>query len=147
MTSAQLNLITPLDAPLPPPPEGEVLTASQWTTLLAIADTIIPSIEMPTSASPQKLCLQKGEYTAAIHTLEKKTSAPTTTHLANLDLSERYLQEFASSVPEFRHLLRRTLGEFVREDARKGIRVILSALEYVHLGLEVAGLHERLTSY
>ena len=129
MTSTQLNLITPLDAPLPSPPEGEVLTKSQWITLLAIADTIIPSIDMPTSASPHKLCLQKGEYTAAIHTLGKKTSTPRST---NLELPERYLQERASSIPEFRQLLRRTLGDFVREDARKGIRVILSALEYVY---------------
>jgi len=43
MTSTTLADYTLLDAPLPPPREGDALTASQWTTLLAIADTIIPS--------------------------------------------------------------------------------------------------------
>ncbi|KAL6720541.1 hypothetical protein ACLMJK_002465 [Lecanora helva] len=123
MTSTQLSIITPLDTPLPPPLAGEVLTEAQWVTFLAIADTIVPSIEVSSGANDHKLCLQASEFTNAIDMVksgvrsELKDSVP-----------QAYLQENASSIPQFRDLLRRTLSDNLREDAKKGIRVILSAL-------------------
>lgn len=124
MTSTQLNLIAPLDAPLPPPLEGEVFTAAQWITLMAIADTVIPAIEVSSAPSKSRLCVQASEYMNAISAVKRGVAAE-----ADDQLPQAYLQENASSVPGFQELLRRTLGDFVREDARKGIRVILSALE------------------
>lgn len=92
---------------------------------MAIADTIVSSIEVSSSPSKHKLCLQASEYTSAIDAVKGRISTN-----PNPDLPQQYLQESASATPGFKQLLRRTLGDFVREDARKGIRVILSALEY-----------------
>jgi len=124
MTSTQLNLLAPLSTPLPPPPAGEVLAASQWTTLLAIADTIIPSIEVSSTHSKQALCIQASEYSSAVEEIKSGVQSET-----KGDVAQAYLREKASAVVGFRELLRRTLGDYLREDARKGIRVVLSTLE------------------
>jgi hypothetical protein len=124
MTTAQLNLIAPLDSPLPPPAEGEVLTDSQWTTLMAIADTVVPAIEVSSTPSAKNLSLQASDYAVAAEKLKKRLPSE-----VNTELPHQYLHENASSIPGFKELLRRTIGDYVREDARKGIRVVLSALE------------------
>lgn len=124
MTSTQLNLIAPLDAPLPPPPQGEPLTESQWTTLMAIADTVIATIEVSSMTSTKSLCLPTSDYATAVEFLKQRLPSGSKDQLV-----QSYLRENASSIPGFRDLLRRTIAEFVREDAKKGIRVILSALE------------------
>ena len=124
MTSTQLSLIAPLDTPLPPSAQSEVLTDSQWTTFMAIADTIVPSIEVSSALSKHILCIQASEYASAIEDIK---SGKQTEVEANA--SQEYLHESASSVPGFKELLQRTLGDYLREDSRKGIRVVLSALE------------------
>ncbi|KAK4691797.1 long-chain-alcohol oxidase, partial [Lecanoromycetidae sp. Uapishka_2] len=124
MTSSQLNLIAPLDAPLPPHTEGEVLTESQWTTLMAIADTVVPVIQASSTHSTNALCIQASKYANATAKLKQRLLSE-----VNSDLPNEYLQENASSIPGFKELLRRTIGDYIREDARKGIRVILSALD------------------
>ena len=124
MTSTQLNLIAPLDTPLPPSPDGQILTESQWTTLMAIADAVIPSIEVSSTLSNRSLCLAPSEYASTVQTISQRLPAE-----AGPNLTQRFLQENASSVPGFRELLQRILADYVREDARKGIRVILSVLE------------------
>jgi len=124
MTSSQLNLIAPLDTPLPSPQEGKFFTKSQWVTLMAIADTIVPSIEVSSEASLTTLSLPASEYSTAIAHIEGRLTANQTSNLPT-----QYLRENASSLPGFQDLLSRTLGEYLREDARKGLRVILSALE------------------
>ena len=128
MTSTQLNLIAPLATPLPPPREGDVLTNAQWRTLLAIADTVIPAVEVSSHPSLSSLSLSSAEYSTAIDAI--RTRLPTN---APAELAERYFQETASSIPAFQDLVRRTLSDFLHEEARKGIRVILSALECDHI--------------
>ena len=124
MTSTQLDLIAPLDTPLPPPPDGQTLTESQWITLMAIADAVIPSIKVSSTLLTNSLCLAASEYASAAATITKRLPPHT-----DPDLTQRFLEESASSVPGFREVIQRTLGDYVREDARKGMRVILSALE------------------
>ena len=124
MASTQLNLIAPLDTPLPPPPDGEPLTESQWKTLMAIADTVIAAIEVSSAPSTKSLSLPTSDYATAVEDLEKRLPSGSKDKLVH-----SYLQEKARSIPAFRELLQRTLVDYVREDARKGIRVILSALE------------------
>ena len=124
MTSTELKLLAPLESPLPPPPEGEVLTAAQWRTLMAIADAIIPSIEVSTTPSHDKLSVQASEYANAVERIKK--NIPASSHE---NAAQNYLQESASSTPGFRDSVHRQLGHYVREDAIKAIRVILSALE------------------
>ncbi|KAL9596783.1 MAG: hypothetical protein Q9179_004494 [Wetmoreana sp. 5 TL-2023] len=126
MTSSELNLIAPLDSPLPPPPEGDVLTESQWATLLAIADTIIPAIVSSSAHSISSLCIQPSEYTAAVQKIQKVIPS---TPYASPDAAQRYLAEAASSAPGFKEVIQRTFGDYMRDDAVKGIRVILSALD------------------
>ena len=116
MAGTELNLLAPLDNPLPPPPEGEVLTAAQWRTLTAIADTIIPCVEASTPSSHNKLSISASEYANAIQRIKSNISATSDDQAA-----ERFLQESASSTPGFRESVHRQLGHYVREDAVKGI--------------------------
>ncbi|KAL9009525.1 MAG: hypothetical protein Q9173_005451 [Seirophora scorigena] len=124
MTSTELNLIAPLDSPLPPVPEGDVLTDSQWTTFLAIADTVIPAIELSSTHSLTHLSLHPSEYANAVGKIQQAVPAD-----AAPDAVQRYLAENASAAPRFRELIQRQFGHYAREDAVKGIRVILSALD------------------
>lgn len=124
MTTTQLNLIAPLDTPLPALAPGEVLTETQWTTLMAIADTIIPSIEVSSMTSRQSLCVQTSDYAIAVEDIKRGVGPEN-----KAEIAQNYMRENASSLPSFRELLKRSLAEYVREDAKKGIRVILSALK------------------
>ncbi len=91
---------------------------------MAIADAVIPSIEVSSTLSTSNLCLEPSEYASAVETITRRLPAQ-----ADPNLTQRFLQENASSVPGFRELIQRMLGEDMREDARKGIRVVLSALK------------------
>ena len=124
MTTTQLNAISPLEAPLPLPRKGEALTDSQWITLMAIADTFIPSIGVSSKDSPRTLGLSKSDYTSAEETVRSRLP-PT----EDANLATRYLSENPSSVPGFRELLGRFMRDYLHTEAQKGIRVILSALE------------------
>lgn len=128
MTSTELDLLVPLAAPLPPLPQGEVLSSSQWTTLLAVADTLIPSIRTSTDNDHSRLFLEESEYAAAVQKLQ--TVVP---NEAGREAISQYLQESAGSTPGFRDSLQRIFGSHLREDALKGIRVLLSALEWVEV--------------
>lgn len=127
MSSRQMDVLAPLASPLPPPPEGDVLTPSNWTTLMAVADTIIPSLDdSSASDSTTKLRIEPSGYTVAVERLKRSM----TNDASDANLARRYLSENATSIPAFKELVRRTLANYVREDARKGIAFILSALEY-----------------
>ena len=91
---------------------------------MAIADTVIPSIEVSSDLSLKSLSLSASEYTTAIEAVKGRLLPE-----ASVDLSRQYFRESASSLPAFRALLQRTLADFLPEEARKGIRIILSALE------------------
>ena len=91
---------------------------------MAIADAVIPSIKVSSTLSDRGICLAPAEYASAHETITQRLPAQ-----RNPDLTQRFLQENASSLPGFREVLQRTLGDYTREDARKGIRVILSALK------------------
>lgn len=122
--SLQSNLISPLTSPLPPPPEGEILTSEQWTTLLAIGDTVIPAIESSSDPSSNKLALSPFEYASTVEALQS-IKAPND----DTQLIQKYLVECPSSIPALKELLHRTLCEYLRPDARNGVLVILSALK------------------
>lgn len=120
----QLNMISPLETPLPPARKGEVLTDSQWATLMAIADTLIPSIGLSSNDSPKTLGLSESDYASAEEAVRSRLPPNEDAKLAT-----RYLRENASSVPQFRDLLSRFMRDYLHTEAQKGIRVILSALE------------------
>jgi hypothetical protein len=124
MSAPALEIIAPLTSPLSPPPGGEFLTDSQWNTLMAIADTVIPSIGVSSHPSPHGLAIDSTEYATAVETL--KALIP---EIGDRNLAQRYLEERPSALPGFKEFLHRVLGQYTREDARKGLRMLLSALE------------------
>ena len=126
MTSAELKVFAPLATPLPPPKDGQVLTDSQWTTLMAIADTVIPSVQVSTEQSPTQFVIQASDYTTSTEIIKK--AVPTKD---SAEKARQYLNERPSSIPDFREAISRLLSDHLRDDAQKGIRVILSALESV----------------
>lgn len=93
---------------------------------MAIADAVIPSIEVSSAPSIRKLVIQASEYASAIeriqHLIPVRTPALT-------EAAHNFLQESPSSTPGFKESIHRQLGQYLREDALKGIRIILSALE------------------
>lgn len=91
---------------------------------MAIGDTFIPSIEVSSDPSITKLSVPQNEFTAAVSSIEKVL-------VSNPEggIIQKYLHENASSTPGLKEALHRLLGENVQEDARKGIRAILFALE------------------
>ena len=135
MTSTELKAFAPLSAALPPSKEGEVLTESQWVTLMAIADTVIPSIHASTDQSPSQFGIQSSEYTTSTNTI--KRGIP---NKQSPDIARQYLEERPSSIPAFKDHVQRLLADHLREDAQKGIRVILSALESVLTPPDIFGL-------
>lgn len=124
MTTLALKLIAPLESPVPPPPSGDVLTDSQWATLMAIADTVIPSIGDASQPAPDRLSIESTEYATVVKKIEADI-----TQSEKADLAQKYLQESPSTLPGFKQFLHRVLADYMREDARKGLRIMLSALE------------------
>ena len=90
---------------------------------MAIGDTIIPSIATSSIPSTAKLSVQESEYTAAIDRLNGLSAKP------QADLYRKFLEENASSIPSVREAIQRLLSDYMPKDARKGFRVVLSALE------------------
>ena len=88
--------------------KSEILTEEQWTTLLAIADAFIPSTTSEALAS---------------------VALPKTLRDQNADLVSTYLQESASSIPEFKQGLEMMLSLYVHEATRDGVRTMLSLLQ------------------
>lgn len=126
MNLQHVDVIAPFASPLPPLPEGDVLTPSQWTTLMAIGDAVIPSLVPSSSNSVDRMSIQASEYVSTIGQI-RSTAAKTATE----DNIRAFLDESASSIPDLKALIHRILSEFVPDDARKGIRGILSALKHV----------------
>ncbi len=94
---------------------------------MAIADTVIPSISIQSTTKAIEgsgLEITEREYVEVAEKMKAALPAE-----ADVTLVERYLQETASSIPDFRENLQRTFSQYVREDARKGIALILSALK------------------
>ena len=77
-------------------------------------------------SSTTHLRIEASEYTVAVEKLKESIPSDVDT---DADIPRLYLNENASSIPAFKELVHRTLGDYVRDDARKGIALILSALE------------------
>ena len=124
MASQSTGMIAPLAAPLPPPPEGDILTADQWTTLLAIGDAVIPAIASSSSQSHNTLGISPAEYTSAVDVLKSSSTAAT-----NPELAHTYLSERASDIPALKEQLFRQLNQFTPPDSVQSIAVVLSTLK------------------
>jgi len=89
-------------------------------------DTVIPSIRRETNTNHRKdqLTISEGKYTKAlIHLQDVMVNCPEGEAL------EKYLDEKPSDNPKFQDLLKRTLSTYARDDARKGLSVVLTTLK------------------
>jgi hypothetical protein len=126
ISSNQLGVLAPLAAPLPDGPSDQFFTDEQWTTLMAIFDTVIPSVrrESTTGNKTSQLVVLDVEYNAAVDDLENiVVNAPDSRSL------DKYLGEKPSDNPAFQDVLKRALIQYTRDDGRKGLAFILSALK------------------
>ncbi|CAL3973808.1 unnamed protein product, partial [Diplocarpon coronariae] len=127
MTTIALKVIAPLEAALPDPPTGNYFTETQWVSLMALMDTVIPSVKRESVGANKQYQdeerIPDTSFNTALHHLQRNvTNAPTKMQL------DQYLAEKPSDNPEFHELVKRTLIQFSREDARKGFSFLLSAL-------------------
>jgi hypothetical protein len=123
MAASEVSTYTPLEAPLPPLPEGEVFTELQWKTLLSLADVVVPSIE-DAGKSPNQKTIPAAELKSALSSLKNTIEGPHADQRAR-----QYLEENASSLPLFKESIHRVFGQFVHQEGRKGIQLILTVLK------------------
>lgn len=94
---------------------------------MSIMDTVIPSVRRESSASPSapgRLTISDARCNTAADKIRKTVvDAPSNEAL------EAYLNERPSENADFQDLLRRTLVYYVRDDARKSLGFVLSALK------------------
>ncbi|OBT91780.1 hypothetical protein VE01_09366 [Pseudogymnoascus verrucosus] len=116
----------PIAVALPDPPASEAFTEGQWTSLLAIMDTVVPSVRRDAVATDKinQHAISDVEYAKAAEHLQGNVSQASGT--AALDA---YLEERPSDNPQFCELLMRTLVVFTSETARKRLSLVLSALD------------------
>ena len=93
---------------------------------MAIMDTIIPSIrkESNTSNKIEQLTVSDVQYDTAVDHLKSTVVEPPTS-----EALDEYLDERPSANPRFQSLLKRYLGQYAPEDAKKGLSFVLSALK------------------
>jgi hypothetical protein len=111
-----------IDAPVTNP-----FTESQWTTLMAIMDTIIPSIQSDTSTKQtDHQSIPQEEFEATVDSLKKIVDEK-----HDRQIFEEYLNNKASDEPKFQSTLMHAFGKLIPEANRKGMAFILSTLELV----------------
>ncbi|KAH6682008.1 long chain fatty alcohol oxidase-like protein [Halenospora varia] len=118
----------PIALPLPGFLDGEPFTESQWTTFMAIMDTVIPSIRREGATSTadselEHLAIPDADYDATIEEMKQKL----VDHPDSKSF-EGYLEERASGSSLFQQLIKRIFKEQVPEQSRKGLAVVLSTL-------------------
>ena len=141
MASQTLGLIAPLATTLPDPSPKEVLTDAQWTTLLAIAETVVPRASRASQTKEKNSAhMSETEYNALVNNVKATLANP-----PEESILVEYLGESATTHENFRQELHRTLAQHVRYDAVKGIAFILNTLKYASVGCTLTGpaAHER----
>ncbi|KAL4788925.1 hypothetical protein BDV19DRAFT_44404 [Aspergillus venezuelensis] len=120
----QLVSFTPLIAPLPPVSNEQVFSDIQWKTLLSLADTIIPSVRSPRARKSRSTkVVPQQKLDAALESLKASIPGPDADTLAS-----QYLEENLTSIPEVRHALQRLFTQYVHQEGKNGLSMILTAL-------------------
>lgn len=132
------------DSPLPPAPAADgIFSPTQWATLLAIADTVIPSIRPAADKSSDddddadtSICheLDSAEFNRTKSTLQFGSTSPD-----SADHATRYLAESAGATADFKDTMCRTLGLYVPSDQRRGLSLVLSGLNNGAISLLLTG--------
>ncbi|CEO59562.1 hypothetical protein PMG11_04236 [Penicillium brasilianum] len=124
MTDLVASEYIPLEVPLPPGPDTSFFSETQWNTLFALADTIIPSIRTAaTVRSSTDRVVSTAEWDSAVTKLSSLIPSPDAAKIAAV-----YLEEDASSNPLFRAYVERIMGHYVHEEGKSGFGLIMNAL-------------------
>ncbi len=115
-----LSSLASLPSPLPPAPDGEILTKDQFDILFSILEVTLPSIS---AGSNGKKTVSSTELDTAISRLR-----PYLPDGAPDDVARAYLSEDITSDPAFREILIRKLKLFIPPSDSRGLGFILSAL-------------------
>ncbi|KAI9892732.1 MAG: hypothetical protein M1814_001152 [Vezdaea aestivalis] len=122
MTSVIAQVLAPLASPRPPPPE-DALTASQWKTLMAVADTVIPCIQPTSKGNPDSdLLIPDDEYektVAGLHTISRPVKS---------DVVDNFLREKPSDRPEFREFINIFIAKIMNLEKRNELHFVLNML-------------------
>ncbi|KAK5131445.1 hypothetical protein LTR08_000909 [Meristemomyces frigidus] len=110
-------------SPLAPLPDDDILTAEQWGILVAIADTVIPSLTQLDGNRLLQHPLRRDVYEASSRRLERSINVD-----GSHDLTKKYLEESATAQRDFKDGFRRLIGFYVSDEARKQLLFILNAL-------------------
>ncbi|KAL5115703.1 hypothetical protein ACEQ8H_006415 [Pleosporales sp. CAS-2024a] len=126
--SLPTEAVSPKATPLPPLPPHDPLTPPQWTTLLAIADAVIPAIKPESTANAAiELAVADNEYSTSIATLR----ALIPEHDPGADTAAKhYLADNASSNPAFKLELRRIFSMYMPQSSMKELCMVLNILKY-----------------
>jgi hypothetical protein len=113
-------------SPLQPLSSTDPLTRDQWRTLLAFADTVVPSIVPANQVSNpvHELGVPETEYAVAINKIE-----PYARHSADPQLTRKYLIQKASDIQLFKDNLWRLLSTFVPADLKVQMTLGLNLLK------------------
>ena len=112
-------------SPLPPLPTEDPLTKDQWRTLLAFADTVVPSIVPSSQCSNPKLELAVNEtdYAVAFNKIEASVAGK------EPGLARNYMLQKASDIQLFRDNLYRLLSLYVPADLKLQMTLGLNLLK------------------
>lgn len=117
--------VSPKASTLPPFPDEHPLTPSQWKTLLAIAEAIIPAVKPAASAqSAIDITIADNDYSTAVSTLKKLTPDSDGETAAKALLHDSAVQD-----PTFRDELQRVLALVLPQSNRQAIAMILNILD------------------
>lgn len=126
MATSEVEALAPLATPVPDGPTELPFSELQWSTLLAIMDTVIPSIRRETTTNDKinQLTISDVEYNKTVKHL-KKTMA----NSPDSESLDEYLDEKPSDNQRFQAMLKRILSTFIRDDAKQGLSLILTTLK------------------
>jgi hypothetical protein len=128
MSTRQLEMLAPLASPLPDLPPGDPFSEEQWKILMAIMDTVVPSVHRETAATDKISHLSVPDVlykTAADNIKNSVVNAPSSEDF------DDFLSQRPSQNPDFRPLTTRYLDQYAPDDAKKGLGFVLSTLKYV----------------
>jgi hypothetical protein len=126
MTDLVTSAYTPLEVPLPAAPDTSFFSDTQWKTLFALADVIIPSIRTAaTVRSSTDKVISTAEWDSAVAKLSSLIPGPDAAKVAAI-----YLEEDVSSNPLFRAYVERIMSHYVHEEGKSGFGLIMNALKY-----------------
>lgn len=127
MAESSTGPVTIKDSPLPPLAGEDPLSPAQWTTLLAFADAVVPSIAPSTIAKPStQLAVDANTYATTLAGVQQLAGPD-----VDPQLSAEYLAETPSACPAFRDNIRRLMAQYIPADVRKQLLMALNVLELV----------------